>query len=131
MVAVGYQGFFFWKFSILSFSVSHYLDNVTFYFDETDIESWCSQSRQGETCLRGKEIDGPRTVSVLLDEAAVVLGAWSRVNSSPAVLTVVAQTVDVAAEVGSIAAAAVHPLALIARLIVQHIWLHLHLARRE
>ena len=51
-------------------------------------------------------------------------------NGSPAMLTVVAKTVDVATEVWSIASIAVHSLTLVAHLIVQNIWLHLNLQSR-
>lgn len=83
--------------------------------------------RQGQTCLRWKEVDGSRAISVLFDEATVVLCTGGRVHSSPAVLAVVAEAVDVAAEVGGVAIAAVHTMALITHLVVQHIWLHFHL----
>ena len=77
--------------------------------------------------LRGEHVDGSRSVSVLLDEAAVVLSAWGRVNGCPAVLAVVAETVDVATEVGSILATAVDSMTLITDLVIQHIRLDFHL----
>ena len=48
-------------------------------------------------------------------------------DSGPAVLAVVAKTVDVATEIGSVASIAVHPLTLIAHLVVQDIGLHFNL----
>lgn len=61
----------------------------------------------------------------------MVLGAWSGVNSSPAVLAVVAETVDVATKVGGIAAIATYPLTLVTCLIIQHVWFHLNLVGRN
>ena len=49
-----------------------------------------------------REVDGPRPPRanhVFLDEAAMVLCSWCSVHSSPALLTVVAQAVDVATEI--------------------------------
>ena len=66
-------------------------------------------------------------VAVLLDEAAVVLRARGSMDGSPAVLAEIPEAVDVATEVGSIAASAVHSMALVTHLVVQHIWLYLHL----
>ena len=83
--------------------------------------------RQGQTCLRWKEVDGSGAITVLFDEAAMVLSTGGRVHGSPAVLAVVTQAVDVAAEVGGIAIAAVHTMALVTHLVVQHIRLHFHL----
>ena len=77
--------------------------------------------------LRGEEVNGPWSVAVLLDEAAVVLRARGSMDGSPAVLAEIPEAVDVATEVGSIAASAVHPVALVTHLVVQHIWLYLHL----
>ena len=77
--------------------------------------------------LRGEEVDGPWSVAVLLDEAAVVLRTRGSMDGSPAVLAVIPEAVDIAAEVGSIAASAVHSVALVTHLVVQHIWLYLHL----
>lgn len=50
-------------------------------------------------------------------------------DSSPAVLTVVPQTVYVTTEIGSIASTAVHPMTFIADLVIQHVWLDLNLGR--
>lgn len=86
--------------------------------------------RQGQACLRWKKVDGPGAISVLFDEAAVVLRSRGRVHGSPAVLAVVAQAVDVATEVGGIAVAAVHSVTLITHLVVQHIWLHFNLQEK-
>lgn len=73
------------------------------------------------------EVDGSRSVSILLDEATMVLGPRSRVDCSPAVLTVVAETVDVPTKIWSITATTVNTVTLITQLIVQYIWLNLHL----
>jgi len=64
-------------------------------------------SGNGKSLLRRIEADGPWPVSILLDEAAMILSAWSGVNAGPAVLTVVPEAVDVAAEVRGVAAVAV------------------------
>ena len=125
LVAMGYRSFFclFENFLVtrdkfLNYLV-HHCKGKTFRF-----------SRNTQAGLRGKEVDGSWTVSILLDETAVVLGAGSRMDGGPAMLTVVAKTVDVATEVGGIASIAVHPLTLIAHLIIQNIRLHLNLQDR-
>ena len=51
--------------------------------------------------------------------------------SGPAVLAVVPQAVDVATEVGSIAAPTVHSMTLVAHLIIQHIRLYFNLSYGE
>ena len=82
---------------------------------------------QSDAGLRREEADGSRAIAVLLDVAAVVLGAGRRVHGGPTALAVVAQAVDVAAEVGGVASGTVHPVALVAELVVQHVGLDLHL----
>ena len=96
----------------------------------TDYLCLAAALRQGQACLRWKKVDGPGAISVLFDEAAVVLRSRGRVHGSPAVLAVVAQAVDVATEVGGIAVAAVHSVTLITHLVVQHIWLHFNLQEK-
>lgn len=88
---------------------------------------WLVQLGQTEASLGWKEIDGSRAISVLLDEATMILRARCRMDSSPAMLTVVAETMDVAAEVWSVTTIAVHSLALVANLIVKHIRFHFNL----
>lgn len=51
-------------------------------------------------------------------------------DSSPAVLTVVPQTVYVPTEIGSIPATAVHSVTFVTDLVIQHIWLDLNLGRK-
>ena len=97
------------------------------FYQPRQLTDVLSSLRQTQTCLRWEEIDGPWTISILLDETAMVLGTRCGVDGSPAVLTVVAEAVDVATEVGSIATATVHTLALITDLVIQHIGLHLNL----
>ena len=74
---------------------------------------------------------GARPVRALLDEWLVELASRARVDRGPAVLAVVLQTRDVGAEEGSELAAAPATLALVADLIVQHVWLHLDLRQRR
>ena len=68
-----------------------------------------------------------RAVAPLLHQWLVKLSAGSRVNAGPAVLAVVLQARDVGAEEGRKLAAAARALALVAQLVVQHVWLHFHL----
>ena len=79
----------------------------------------------------GEEIDGSWSVSIFFDEAAVVLSTRSRVHRGPAVLTVVAEAVDVATEVGGILPATVQAMTLITDLVIKDIWFHLHLCERN
>ncbi len=68
-----------------------------------------------------------RAVAPLLHQWLVKLSAGSRVDAGPAVLAVVLQTGDVGAEEWCKLAAAASSLALIAQLVIQHVWLHFHL----
>ena len=79
----------------------------------------CSEERGfgQQARLRGEEVDGSRPIPVLLDEAAVVLGPRGRVDGCPAVLAVVAETVDVPTEVGGIATTTVDPVTLVTNLV--------------
>ena len=81
--------------------------------------------------LGRKVVYGPRAIPILLDEAAMVLCSWGSVHSSPALLTVVAQAVDVPTEIGGIASGTVDPAALITHLVIQHVRLHLNLEGEE
>ena len=74
-----------------------------------------------------KETDGTWPVSILLDEAAMILSAGSRVDTNPAVLTVIAEAVDIPTEVRGKATAALQPMTLVTDLIIQDIGLDLHL----
>ena len=82
---------------------------------------------QGDTRLGGEEVDSSGAVSVLLDETAVVLRAWRRVDGCPAVLAVVAQAVDVATEVGGVASTTMQSMTFITHLVIKNIWFHLDL----
>ena len=86
---------------------------------------------QGDTRLGGEEVDSSGAVSVLLDETAVVLRAWRRVDGCPAVLAVVAQAVDVATEVGGVASTTMQSMTFITHLVIKNIWFHLDLWWRE
>lgn len=68
-------------------------------------------------------------VAALLHQGLVELAASPGVDGGPAVLAVVLQTGDVGAEEGRELAAAAGSLALVAELVVQHVWLHFHLQR--
>ena len=84
---------------------------------------WEAHSR-----MSWKKTYGTRSISILFDEATMVLSTWSRVNSNPAVLTVITEAVNIPAEVRSITTTALHPTTLIADLIIQDIRFDLHLA---
>ena len=77
--------------------------------------------------MGGEKVDSSGAVSVLLDEATMVLCAWCRVDRCPAVLTVVAQAVDVATEVGSVASTTMQSTTFITHLVIKNIWFHLNL----
>ena len=85
---------------------------------------------QGDTRLGGEEVDSSRAVPVFLDETTVVLCARRRVDRCPAVLTVVAQAVDVATEIGSVASTTMQSTTFITHLIIKNIWFHLNLRWR-
>lgn len=73
------------------------------------------------------EGDVTRPVASLLHQGFVKLPSRARVDRRPAVLAVVLQTGDVGAEERCKLPAAASSLALIAELVVQHVWLHFHL----
>lgn len=73
------------------------------------------------------EGDVTGSVAPLLHQGFVKLPPRARVDGRPAVLAVVLQTGDVGAEERCKLAAAASSLALIAELVVQHVWLHFHL----
>lgn len=73
------------------------------------------------------EGDVTRSVASLLHQGFVKLSSGARVDGRPAVLAVVLQTGDVGAEERRELPAAASSLALIAQLVIQHVWLHFHL----
>ena len=81
-------------------------------------------------CSIGKpweEVDSTWAISIIFDVAVVVSSAWSRVNTNPAVFTVVAQARDAATKEGSIRTIIMHSAALVTCLIIKHIWFDFHL----
>ena len=73
------------------------------------------------------EGDVAGAVPPLLHQGFVKLPSGAGVDGRPAVLAVVLQTGDVGAEERRKLPAAASSLALIAQLVVQHVWLHFHL----
>lgn len=73
------------------------------------------------------EGDVAGSVSAFLHQGLVKLPPGARVDGRPAVLAVVLQAGDVGAEERRELPAAASPLALVAQLVVQHVWLHFHL----
>lgn len=73
------------------------------------------------------EGDVAGAISPLLHQWLVKLSAGPGVDAGPAVLTVVLQTGDVGTEEGGELPPAASPLALITHLVIQDVWLHLHL----
>ena len=71
-----------------------------------------------------------RTVTALLHQGLVELPASTRMNSSPAIFTVILQTGNISAEEWSELPPATGPLTFITQLIVQDIWLDFHLQPR-
>ena len=71
------------------------------------------------------DVTGP--VASFLHQGFVKLPSCARVDGRPAVLAVVLQTGDVGAEERCKLPAAAGSLALIAQLVIQHVWLHFHL----
>ena len=82
-------------------------------------------------CSVPAEGDVTGSVTSLLHQGLVKLSSGARVYGRPAVLTVVLQTGDVGAEERCKLPAAASSLALIAQLVIQHVWLHFHLTRLE
>ena len=70
---------------------------------------------------------GSGALESLLDQRSVTVFAWHGVNGGPAVLTIVLETVYIAAEEGSIFSTTLDPVALVTRLVVQNIRFYLHL----
>lgn len=78
-----------------------------------------------------KETDGTRSVSILFDEAAMVLSAGSRVDGNPAMLTVIAKAMDIPTEVWGKATATLQSVTLVTDLIIQDVWFDLHLMETQ
>lgn len=73
------------------------------------------------------KVDLAWAIGSLFDQGLVKLAAGTRVDVSPTELTVVLQASDIGAEEGCELAPTACPLALIAKLVIQDIGLHLHL----
>lgn len=74
-----------------------------------------------------KKVNCTWAVSVLLDEAAMVLSSWGRMNRDPTVLTVVAEAVDVTAKEWSKLSITINTTTLITYLIIKDIWFDFNL----
>lgn len=92
--------------------------------------SYGRTNRIGIWILR-EEINCTWAVPILFYVAAVVLGARGGVDSDPAVLTIIAQAMDVTAEVGSIMSSTLHSMTLITYLVIKDVWLDFHLCTRK
>lgn len=68
-----------------------------------------------------------RAISSLLHQGLVEFPAGARVDSSPAIFTVILQTGNVSTEKRSELSTATGPLTFVTKLIVQDIWLNFHL----
>lgn len=73
----------------------------------------------------------PRAVATFLHQGLVELSASTRVNGSPAIFTVILQTGNISTEKWSKFPPTTGPLTFITQLVVQDIWLNLHLHGRE
>lgn len=73
------------------------------------------------------EWDVAGSVASLFHQGFMKFSPGTRVDGCPAVLAVVLQAGDVGAEERCKLAATASSLALIAQLVIQHIWLHFHL----
>ena len=91
--------------------------------------SLCLRVVGAPCCSVPAEGDVARAVAALLHQGLVELAAGPGVDGRPAVLAVVLQAGDVGAEERGELAAAARPLALVAQLVVEHVWLHFHLRR--
>lgn len=78
-----------------------------------------------------KKVDCTWAVAVLLDEAAMVLGPWGGMNGDPAMLTIVAETVDVAAEKRSKVPITIDTATFVADLIIQNIRFDFNLKKKH
>lgn len=73
------------------------------------------------------EWDMSRTVTAFLHQGLVEFPASTRMNSSPAIFTVILQTGDISTEKRSKLSTTAGPLTFITQLIIQDIWLNFHL----
>lgn len=73
----------------------------------------------------------PRAVAAFLHQGLVEFSASTRVNSSPAIFTVILQTGNISTEKWSKFPSATGPLTFITQLVIQDIWLNLHLHWRD
>lgn len=73
----------------------------------------------------------PRAVTAFLHEGLVEFPAGTRMNSSPAIFTVILQTGNVSTEKWSKLSPATGPLTFITQLIIQDIWLNFHLQAKD
>lgn len=69
----------------------------------------------------------PRAVTTFLHQGLVEFPASTRVNSSPAIFTVILQTGNISTEKWSEFPPTTGPLTFITQLVIQDIWLNLHL----
>lgn len=72
-----------------------------------------------------------RTVTAFLHQGLVELPASTRMNSSPAIFTVILQTGNVSTEKWSKFSTTTGPLTFITQLIIQDIWLNFHLQSKR
>ena len=68
-----------------------------------------------------------RTVTTFLHQGLVEFPASTRMNSSPAIFTVILQTGNISTEKWSNFSPTTGPLTFITQLIIQDIWLNFHL----
>jgi hypothetical protein len=73
----------------------------------------------------------PRAVATFLHQGLVEFPASTRMNSSPAIFTVILQTGNISTEKGSKLPPATGPLTFITQLIIQDIWLNFHLQSKN
>lgn len=71
------------------------------------------------------------TISNLLEHWTMRLPAWKRVNSSPALLTIIMKTCNTATEERSWFSIALYSMTLITELVIQDVWLKLNLCCNE
>lgn len=81
----------------------------------------------GSLLLVPAEVDLPGPVSTFLDQWLVELTSCTRVDIRPTELTVILQASDIGTEKGSKFPTTACALAFVTHLVIQHIWLHLHL----
>ena len=94
-------------------------------------QGWSNEWAWRRTREMRKEVDCAWAVAVLLDEAAMVLGPWGGMNGDPAMLTIVAETVDVAAEKRSKVPITIDTTTFVANLIIQNIRFDFNLKKEQ